>query len=349
MEKKEFINRFIQTPSGEVPVVSTELTFKDRVGAFRVRWGIGRNNYRVDPGLYAVGEPDSSSPVLVTANYKLTFDKLRSELKEISAWILVIDTEGINVWCSAGKGKFCNSEILKQVEKTGLKQVVNHGTLILPQLSAPGVSAFELKRQTGFRAVYGPVRARDIRKFLAEGLRATEEMRRVIFPLKERITLVPVELVNALKFLIPITLIIFILSTISPGGIHFERLKTEGILSLGLFLSGFLGGVLVTPVFLPLIPGRAFSLKGLFVGIFLSLLWGTVILSFPTPFLTRMSGTGWAFIIPAISSFTAMNFTGATTFTSLSGVTFEMRRYIPVQATLLFLGLALWVGGKFLT
>ena len=49
--------------------------------------------YSVAPGLYAVGAPDRESDVLVTANYKLSFDTLRRELKGFNAWVLVLDTK----------------------------------------------------------------------------------------------------------------------------------------------------------------------------------------------------------------------------------------------------------------
>ena len=47
--------------------MSARWTPSDRVGAVLVRWGIGRYDYRVEPGLYAMGHPDETSPVLVTA------------------------------------------------------------------------------------------------------------------------------------------------------------------------------------------------------------------------------------------------------------------------------------------
>jgi len=50
----------------------------------------------------------------------------------------------------------------------------------------------------------------------------------------------------------------------------------------------------------------------------------------------------------AVSSFVAMNFTGATPFTSPSGVEKEMRRALPVQAGLTILAGLLWIGGPFL-
>jgi acetyl-CoA decarbonylase/synthase complex subunit gamma len=53
------------------------MTWRDRVSTLRVRLGIGRMNYRVQPGVYALGRPTSDSPVLVSANFKLSVDHLR--------------------------------------------------------------------------------------------------------------------------------------------------------------------------------------------------------------------------------------------------------------------------------
>lgn len=75
----------IQTATGAIPVVKTCLDIRDRMGAIMVRFGFNRMTYRVTPGLYAVGSPDQNSPVLVSANYKLSFDVLRKELGGINA------------------------------------------------------------------------------------------------------------------------------------------------------------------------------------------------------------------------------------------------------------------------
>ncbi len=80
-----------------IPVVSTKLSFSDILGAWKVRWGIGRMNYKVDPGLYAVGSPDSTSPILVSANYKLTFDFLRRELSGLDCWLLILNLRFISL------------------------------------------------------------------------------------------------------------------------------------------------------------------------------------------------------------------------------------------------------------
>ena len=83
-------------------------------------------SYKISPGLYAVGNPDHTSPVLVSANYKLTFDKMRKELSELDCWLLILDTKGINVWCAAGKGTFGTNELVRRISKTRLSKIVSH-------------------------------------------------------------------------------------------------------------------------------------------------------------------------------------------------------------------------------
>ena len=159
----------VETPVGKIPRVSSSLKWEDQKGAWKVRWGIGRMRYAIDPGLYALGKPDRSSPVLVTANYKLTFDRLRQALPNRSFWILVLDTKGINVWCAAGKGTFGTQEMVERIRVSGLERVVDHRELILPQLAGPGVAAHLVKKLSGFKVIYGPILARDIPAFLEAG------------------------------------------------------------------------------------------------------------------------------------------------------------------------------------
>ncbi|HKK65405.1 MAG TPA: hypothetical protein VJ967_06080 [Clostridia bacterium] len=85
-------------------------------------------------------------------------------------------------------------------------------------------------------------------------------------------------------------------------------------------------GAFLTPLFLPYIPGRAFSLKGALVAVVFSGLFVGVMVP-PLSYSIFMVGT-----VVAISSFLAINFTGAGTFTSLSGVKKEMRYSLPFQA-----------------
>ena len=156
--------------------VSPEWTLSDYIGEIRCRLGSFRMGYRVSPGLYAIGEPDANADVFVSANYKLSFDKLRKELKGLSAWILVLDTKGINVWCAAGKGTFGTAELVKRIREERLEGLLLHRRVIVPQLGAPGIKAHEVRKETGFRVSYGPVEA-DISTYIT-GYKATPEMRR---------------------------------------------------------------------------------------------------------------------------------------------------------------------------
>ena len=55
----------------------------------------------------------------------------------------------------------------------------------------------------------------------------------------------------------------------------------------------------------------------------------------------------WLWIMAA-SSYMAMNFTGATPFTSLSGVEKEMRRGLPIQCVGACVALILWLASPFI-
>jgi hypothetical protein len=324
------------------PQISTKIRLVDLLGTVLVRWGINRDNYRVLPGLYAAGNPESSSDVFVTANYKLSFDSLRKNLDRINGWILVLDTKGINVWCAAGKGTFGTKELVNRIRSVSLDKVISHRRLILPQLGAVGVSAHQVKEETGFNVHYGPVRAADIRKFIDSGYRADKEMRKVKFGLWERMKLIPVELVYGKYYLLSALVIISLLSCIGISEISLKsawRIINPAIINL---LAAYISGIVITPVLLPYIPGRRFSVKGLISGAFISILL----------YLFGMMGDNftamisWLFMISAISSFLAMNFTGSSTFTSLSGVKKEMKVAIPLQIAMCSVGIILLIISK---
>jgi hypothetical protein len=333
--------------AGDVPRASTRLRFSDRVGTWKARWGFGRMRYRVEPGLYAVGTPTSDSPVLVSANYKMSFDRLRSQLGGIDAWILVLDTRGINVWCAAGKGTFGTDEIVGRVEATGLVDRVSHRRLIVPQLGAPGVAAHEVKRRSGFRVVYGPVRAEDLPAFLAADRKATPEMRRVRFPLGERLAVAPLELLMSGKYALAIALGFFFLAGLGPDGYSWGRAVTTGTWSASLFLLVWAASTLLTPALLPWLPGRALATKGAWLGLAFLPGLGAVAWHRPDAMGSWPTVAAWCLLIPAVSSFMGMNFTGSTTYTSLSGVRREVRVAGRIQAVCAVLGATVWLVGRF--
>lgn len=338
--KDNWISGELQTPMGSVPKVLTQLAFSDRVGGWKARWGINRMNYKINPGLYAVGTPDNTSPVLVTANYKLTFDALRKELDGLNAWIMVLDTRGINVWCAAGKGTFGTKEIVSRINKTKLHGIVSHRTLILPQLGAPGVSAHEVSQQTGFKVVYGPVRASDIKEFIGSGMEATPKMRTVEFTVYDRLVLTPMELVSTLKICLMVLGGLFILNLIA--------VRPFGVVDLYAFVGAILVGTVLTPVLLPWIPGSAFAWKGWLLG-FIWVITVGILNGWPiSPSFSLLRFFGYLLILPAIASFYAMNFTGSSTYTSLSGVLKEMRIAVPIILITISSGVLLILADSFI-
>jgi len=296
---------------------------------FLARWGVNRMGHRVTPGVYSLGSPTKGSPVFVTANYTLSFDALRSALAGIDGYILVIDTLGVNVWCAAGKGTFGTEELVNRIEVTRLQDAVSHRRIILPQLGASGVSANEVKERTGFSVEYGPIRASDLPEYLKTH-RATPAMRQVTFTLAERFVLIPVELVYIILPAIVLGIIQYFLG---------------GLTATIILLSAILAGVAVFPILLPWLPTRDFATKGLILG-------AAVVLPFV---VARLAGGGadavlwkqalWAaarfLILPPVTAFLALNFTGSTTFTSRSGVKREMFTYIPVMAVMFIAGVVM--------
>lgn len=310
----------LETKVGDIPVVSTKLTFKDTRGSWRMRWSLGRYGYSIEPGIYAVGKPKSTSPVFVSANYKMSFDRLRKELTGIDCFILVLDTKGINVWCAAGKGTFGTEELVKRIKSVKLEKIVARKQVILPQLGAPGVAAHIVSKKTGFKVVYGPIRAKDIPAFMKKGMKSDEKMRRVEFPFKDRIVLAPIEIVGSYKILLGAFILLLLVNLLRTHGLNITEVNYGFLPYLG---SALVGAVLV-PALLPWIPGKSFAFKGWLAGLFYVSVIGNMWFSGTIGYFT------WLLIFPAISAFIALNFTGCSTYTSLSGVKKEMRWAIPM-------------------
>lgn len=344
-DRHPWVDGEVGTAGGPIPRARTALDLADRLGTWKARWAVGRDDYKVEPGLYAVGDPTPGSPVLVSANYKMSFDRLRAVLPGRDAWILVIDTKGINVWCAAGKGTFGTDEIVQRVQAAGLDRVVSHRRLVLPQLGAPGVAAHEVRSRCGFSVVYGPVRAEDLPAFLDAGMKATPEMRRVRFGLRDRAVLVPVELVLGMKTALLLASAVVLLGGLGLDGYSVDRVRTVGLPGAAFLLAAFLASVVLGPTLLPWLPGRPFSIKGAVLGLLLVV---AGVAGLGLAHLGAFHVAAWALAIPALSSFVVMNFTGASTYTSQSGVLREMRFAIPVQAGAALLGTALWIAGLFL-
>jgi CO dehydrogenase/acetyl-CoA synthase delta subunit len=318
----------VATSAGAVYRITSDWSRADYWGMIKSRTGAFRMNYAILPGLYAIGDPTKESDVFVSANYKLTFDILRRELKGMNAWILVLDTKSINVWCAAGKGTFGTDELISRIAQTKLDTIVTHRRLILPQLGAVGVSAGAVQKATGFRVSYGPVDAKDIPAYVKAGYKKTPEMSTIQFPIRDRIILTPMELNPAIKkfrWIAPAILLVF---GLQPSGILFRQAWFNGLPFLLLTLLMILAGAFITPVLLPFIPFRSFALKGWIVGV--------VSVFAATNTIGSANVGDWMLLMvsyllfPALSSYIALQFTGSTTFTGMTGVKKELKIGIPV-------------------
>jgi hypothetical protein len=250
-------------------------------------------------------------------------------LKGQNAWVLVLDTKGINVWCAAGKGTFGTDELIRLISITKLDRIVDHRRIIVPQLGAPGISAHKVKKASGFKVCYGPVRAEDIGAYIAAGYEATREMRTVTFPLIDRLILTPLEINPAMKKYYPwYALMILAVFGLQPGGIVFRDALGGGLPFLVLGLVSVLAGALLTPVLLPFIPFRSFAVKGWIIGI-LSIFLSTKFIAMIGHLNTVLLSFAYLFF-PLASSYIALQFTGATTFTGMSGVKKELKISIPL-------------------
>ncbi|MDA8425999.1 MAG: mercury methylation corrinoid protein HgcA [Treponema sp.] len=319
---ERYVTGFVESSGRLTPRIGTRLGIADIAGAWRVRLGIGRGRYRVRPGLYAVGAPTPASAVLVTANYKLSFDELRKRLSGIDAWIVVLDTKGVNVWCAAGKGSFGTKELVERLAKLSLKEVVAHRIIVLPQLAAPGVSAVEVATASGFRVVYGPVRAADLPAFLESGMKKDAAMRTVRFGLADRAVLGPLELVHAWP-LAGAALALALLSALPFSGGFGSRLSAISSVLIGSVVLGSLG----FPILLPALPFRSFALKGAALGT----VWGLAgsILAAARP----LGGVSLVLASSAIVSYLGLNFTGSSTYTCQTGTAREVKLGIPAMIT----------------
>ncbi len=309
----------------KIRATDSTISFANRLDHFLARWSWKREAHRVAPGLYRLGNPSAESPVFASANYTLSFDALRSSLAGIDAWILVLDTKGINVWCAAGKGTFGTAELVRRIKAAGLDSVVSHRKIIVPQLGAPGISWPEVIRQSGFTVEYGPVRARDLPEYLKTHT-ATSAMRRVEFPLGDRLVLVPVEFVAAVfPMAVAAAALWFLAGTVAALAI----------------IAAVLAGTVLFPALLPFIPTHDFSSKGLILGVVVALPFAVSFGTIPgIPLWADAAGAAAPLLVmPAITAYLALNFTGSTTFTSRTGVKKEIFRYVPVMAVMAAAGL----------
>jgi hypothetical protein len=312
--------------SVEMPTTSA-LGRSEKWDHLLARIGYRRSQHRIQPGLYVLGHPGPEAPVFVTANYTLSFDALRAALSGIDGRILVLDTHGVNVWCAAAKGTFGTEELARRIEDTGLAEIVSHRRLVVPQLGAAGIAAHEVLKRTGFAVEYGPVRAHDLPEYLLQG-HATDEMRLVRFNLRDRLVLVPVELVTVtLPTLLAAIAMWFLAGPIAASAV----------------VAAALAGSALFPALLPWLPTRECTTKAAILGLAVALPFAVAAgLAYrDTPLLAAITSVAAILAMTPITAYLGLNFTGSTTFTSRTGVRREIDTYIRPMAASFAVGLVL--------
>jgi NAD-dependent dihydropyrimidine dehydrogenase PreA subunit len=175
-------------------------------------------------GLVRIGNPGRGSPVLVTGNYRLTVLQVRRAVRGLDAYLLVANSRGINVWCAACGGHLTHHDVISVIKTSGIEKLVDHRTVILPQLAGAGIEAAAVRKKAGWRVAWGPVRASDIAAFLENGLKKDAPMREVTFSFSHRLEMAaawagPMSVIASLVFLfvkrdavLPLAALIWVLS-----------------------------------------------------------------------------------------------------------------------------------------
>lgn len=301
---------------------------KDKISNLSVRLGFNRMNYKVNPGLYAIGHPSENSDLVVTCNYKLTFDLVRNSLEGMNLWLLVLDTDGVNVWCAAGKGSFGSAELIYSLKHFEVEKYINHKNVIVPQLGAPGIQSHLVKEITTFNIKYGPVHIKDLEDYIKKGYQIDDSKRKVNFNLLDRLKVTSLEWVKSMKYFIVAMIALLIITVIIPA-VTFSC-------SLNLIILYFLTvitGTILFPALLPYLPFRMFYKRALVLG---SLVNAIFLISYQSYSLFSMAN---ALISITLIGYLGLNFTGSTTFTSLSGVKKEMNEAVPILSIMAILGI----------
>ena len=297
------------------------------------------DNVSIEPGIYKSGNPDENSPIIVTGNYEFTYIKVMRDLQGIDAWVLCIDSNGINVWCAARGDDFGNNQLLEAIKSTGIQYFTAKKRLILPQLSAGGISIPQLPKfseKFPFKIVYGPIWSKYLKQYLSEKKNQKEEkMKRANFNpfhrLRAGITHITF-LFRKIFFLPLITLLI--INSIFTWLNLFNRIFWILDILIGIGISNFL----ITAFFPISNFTRSFIKKGIFFGIIsIFFLGGLMWILGRSLIYTFLNLT----IFFWLSLFTTMSFSGYTMSTNPREIQIEYPTFKKMNTMLLIIGITL--------
>jgi len=300
----------------------------------------------IEPGIYESGKPRRDSPVIVTANYELTYIRVMNDLKGVDAWVLCVDSNGINVWCAARGNNFGNRELVEAIQATGILGCIDHRTFILPQLAAGGISIPQLPPDLDVKIIYGPIWSKYLKSYLKEmPHRKPEEMRLAKFTFPKRLEAGITHLTFLLrKFLLwPTILSVVALLLLSSSGINLLQYIGQRLFSvLGwIWIVITITNLLIALAFPMVDFTRSFMKKGLILSV-ISALIGTflslAVFTSPIYCITNFVFLFW------LGFFSTMSFSGYTMASSPREIKAEYAKFSKVNQILLILVLILYSG-----
>jgi acetyl-CoA decarbonylase/synthase complex subunit gamma len=118
-------------------------------------------------GIYEIGGPGESSPVLLTCNFSLTYFIVTGETEnaKVPGYLLVKDTEGLSVMTAWAAGKFSADIIGPFIKKCGIADKVTHRKLIIPGYVAAESGGLE-EELPDWEILVGPREAAHIPAYL---------------------------------------------------------------------------------------------------------------------------------------------------------------------------------------
>ena len=316
----------------------------ERWSAMRCRLGRFGAHSRVVPGLYALGSPEGGSALLVTSNYRLTFDLLRRDLTGLDCWILVLDTKGLGVGSAAAAGLFNTDELVTRVNASRAARLVSHRTLILPPRGASMVDAGLVARSTGFDVRIGPRRAADLARSLRGGRPDNTPEPEALPGLLDALALTPVELGRSLMQFPGFAFAALLYAGLGPGGVSLDRALAGSWQILLLGLASIACGSLLAPLLSAVFPRSPLWIAGGAAGLAVT----AALLKaarFGDSMGTFLAAACWMFF-PAVSAWLAARFAQAMPDSSLRHAEGKSPLLAAVAALIALLILALLVLAK---
>jgi hypothetical protein len=203
-------------------------------------------------------------------------------------------------------------------------------------------------KATKFKVIYGPVRSQDIKEYINSNYIADKEMRTVKFPFIDRAVLVPKDVIYYSKYFLILGIFTLFLFGLQTDGILFKPIISQG---LPVVISGYIAlliGTVAVPFFLPTIPFNSFALKGALAGLIAPLIITLFSKQISIFYNVYILAVCWI-LLPSISSFLALQFTGTSTYTNPSGVRKELKIALPIYFAICLISIVLLIIYKITT